>query len=727
MNAARRCQGLLRGGLLAVGVLVSAARSAYAQNTTGTTSVPSVPATDSARVLAALPGVIDSTLLLDAGARRVGLTTYALRSDVRGRVAGAPRSGPRAPAVIRYRVSTDWLMSTAPGEAFFVRQETRADVLVRLDVGRTAHQWTVDPFVQHAQNPAIQTAITTLGGRATWRGRLPGNGGDTLSTLHVGALVGVRRDVRRQYADAGPAIGAELAATWLPPNAPAGSMPVRVVSRVLRATFGPRVFTRVLAEAAWDVALPASTVSAGPGAVQLGAGWLAGRTDDYLSGNIQRIQSDTLTARLGVGYPLARGVTFRSDNALALPARQFAYVPVTGDAAVGVASARLRNSSFRQRDVQLRQEVRSQWRRLRGGVQFTYQERQRAYAVQAGRLDSSGLQLATAARQEGLKDSRERTSAWTTDAEWAPLPKRAEGPRHVFSSRTTAQILHLDTPSQQNQQDRDEVYYQARAQWATTWNSTFRTTLALAAERREFVYIKAVQSAENYTERVVAYEPGFRWNPGRFAWTADVQLRAIYQVRALRSEQGRNRATRLLQWQQEASYRFGDRAGTRREWLLTATYQRRESRFGVLRWPEFTESPLDTTIANDYLLALRHALPVRVGRPAGLRHAVRVGYRFFEQRVLQPGGLTVPGDAPRLIYRRDFTWQHGPELRYERALPARGLQLNAGVWLQGITTFRRYRPGKSLYAGPSLTPADFPNRARRTDPYFDMSIVWRWR
>ncbi len=730
---------------LGLSALLSIARLANAQNPPDATSVPHSAALDSlARLQPAETVDVDSTLLLDAGARRIGLTTYAVRSEVRGRVGPPdplrPGAAPRG-TTIRYRLNTDWLISSAPGEDFFVRQETRAAVQLQRWLGAVPGRWLVEPFVQHAQNPAIRTAITTLGSRAAWQGRVPGAAPtDSVSRVRVGVLAGLRRDVRRQYADAGPAVGADILAIWLPPNVP-GAAPVRVWGRALRATFGPRVFTRLLADAAWEVALPASNPAAGPGAVQLGAGWRVGRTDDYLSGNVQRIASDTLTARLGVVYPLARGLSFRSDNVLGLPGRRFAYRPVTGgDATVGGTAARLRNSSFRQRDVQLRQEVRGQWRRLRGGVQFGYTERQRTYDVQSGRLDSTAAQLTVAARQEQLKDIRERTSAWITDAEWAPVPRRATGPRHVFSTRTTAQILRLDTPSEQNVQDRDEVYYQARTQWAATWDPTFRTTLALAAEFRQFVYIKAAQSAENYTERVVAYEPGFRWQPGRFGWTADVQLRAIYQVRALRSEQGRNRATRLLQWQQEWSYRLGGdgvsggpsgasgaSGRARREWLLTATYQRRESRFAVLSWPEFKEAPLDTTIANDYLLAVRRGLGTRPGRPAGLRHAVRLGYRFFEQRVQQPGGLTLPGEAPRLIYRRDFTWQHGPELRYERTLPARGLQLNAGVWLQRITTFRRYRAGKGLYSGASLTPPDFPSRARRADPYFDVSLVWRWR
>ncbi len=726
MFSARRLHFLPGLSLLGL-LLLTSATAASAQDVQNTTTVP-----EAARPETPQPAETptDSTLLLDAASRRVGLTTYSVRSDVRGRVPGVAADGR---TTVRYHASTDWLLSSAAGEKLFVRQDSRAELSAERRLGKrpvAEAPFTLGPLLQHIQNPSIQTAISTAAARATWRGRLPTGGGgatDSLSpaSVRVGVLAGLRRDARQQYVDTGPAVGADVAALWTPPGAPAGSSPVRFYGRAIHATLGPRSYTRASADAAWElISIGPASADGTPGAVrsvQMGAGWRFGRIDDYLSGNIQRIRSDTLTARLGLTYPLTKALIFRSENIVTLPARSFAYRPVPG---ADLPAARLRNSSFEQRELLLRQEARGQWRRLRGGMQFSYQERQRSYDVQSGRLDSTTTQLAIAARQETLKDVRERTSAWTTDAEWAPIARRPDGPRHVFSTRTTAQILHLDTPSDQNQQDRDEVYYQGRVQWAANWDPTFRTTLAVAAEYRQFIYIKAIQTAENYTERVVAYEPGFRWQPGRFGWKAEVQLRAIYQVRALTSEQARNRATRLLQWQQEWTYRLP--AG-RREWLLTATYQRRESRFAVLRWPDFKESPLDTTVANDYLVAVRHALPVRLGRSGGLSHALRIGYRFFEQRVHQTSGLAVPNDAPRLIYRRDFTWQHGPEIRYERALPARGLLLNAAVWLQRITTFRRYQEGKGVFSGATFTPADFPNRARRTDPYFDVGLTWRWR
>lgn len=690
---------------LAAGLFLAGSSAANAQQPI------SVPTDSTVVVVAPAP---DSTLVLEVASRRVGLTTFSQRSDWRGRL---PGSGGSERSLLRYHITTDWLASIAPGEDFFVRQETRVVVAGRRAL-RTGGPWVLEPFLQHLQNPAIRMAISTVGARTSWRGRLPGLAAtDSVSTVAVGLLLAGRRDARRQYTDLGPTAGADLLLAWQLPGLPEGSGPVRLYARTLQAAMGPRTFNRTTAEGSWE------WTDAAPGGltvVRLSAEWRQGRTEDYLSGNIQRIRSDTLSGRLQVVYPLNQHLTLRSDNALALPARRFGYRPVPG---AERDAQRLRNSSYDQRDVQLRQEARGRWRRLRGGVQFAYTERQRAYAVQAGRLDSSENQLLTASRQEQLKDIRERTTAWLTDAEWAPLPRRPDGVRHSVSTRTTAQLLRLDTPSDQNNQDRDEVYYQGRAQWATQWDPTFRTAIALAGEWRQFVFIKASQSAENYVERIVGYEPSFQWAPGRFSWKADFQLRSLYQVRALRSEQGRNRATRLLRWEQEWSWRLPTRA----TWLLTATYQRRESRFSVLDWTNFSESPLDTTIANDYLVAIRRALPTRASRPADLSHAVRVGYRFFEQRVHQRSALNVPGQAPQLIFRRDFTWQHGPEVRYERALPARGLRLTATVWLQRITTFRRYKTGLGTYAGTSFTAADFPNRATRTNPYFDVLLTWRWR
>ena len=119
---------------------------------------------------------------------------------------------------------------------------------------------SLEPFVQHQQNPAIRTAISTVGGRAGWRLRLPAFGPDaatdSVSVLALGLVAGVRRDARPQATDAGPALGVEVLARYcLPrlttrPTTP--NAPLLLHVRALGATLGQRAFRRVLAEAAWE-------------------------------------------------------------------------------------------------------------------------------------------------------------------------------------------------------------------------------------------------------------------------------------------------------------------------------------------------------------------------------------------------------------------------------------------------------------------------------------------
>lgn len=682
------------------------------------------PAVEATTVPIAPP---DTALALDLTTRRVGLTTYSLLTAARGRL-DLPRHAAHPLWRLRYVVLTDWLGATSQGADFFVRQETRALVSAVRGWG-PGERGTVEPFGQHYQNPAVRLAISTVGTRVGWTFPLPGAGrllADSAqpgpvdeNNIRVVVLAGARRDARRQYDDLGPAGGAELRAAWHLPGTVPGAPPLRAQLRALGARLGPRQFGRLLADAAWDSGEPTQAGADGLGRPQVRAqaGYRRGRTDDYQSANVQRIMSDTLLTRLALVWPVSTTLVLRSDNAVQWPTRRFIYRVVPGEE---TGAVRLRDFGYRQREVQLRQEARVQGATTRASLQFTYTERQRGYQVFAGRLDSTAAQLTIAGRQESLKDIRERTTAWLTAGEWSPRPGLPGGPRHTLGANTTARLLRLDTPSDLNDQDRDEVLYQGRTYWTVRWAPAFRTTVALAAEWRQWVFLKASQSAENYTERVVGYEPGFRWAPGSFTWQADFQVRALYQVRALDAEQARNRATRLLSWQQELSWRLPARA----DWRLLLTYQRRESRFAQLDWEHFAEAPLDTTVANDYLLSTRRALPTRATAPVGLTHALRVGYRFFEQRVHQRAGLSAPGKGPQLIYRRDFTWQHGPDLRYERALPARGWHLEAHAWLQFLSTFTRYHEGAGFFTGPAATPEELNRRAARIDPYFDLTLSW---
>ena len=148
-----------------------------------------------------------------------------------------------------------------------------------------------------------------------------------------------------------------------------------------------------------------------------------------------------------------------------------------------------------------------------------------------------------------------------------------------------------------------------RFTWAGRWAATFRTTLELAGEYRQMVFIRAGLSAESYVDRLLHWEPGFVWAPGKFSLRSAHHFWVSYQVRDRESEQFRNRASRVLEQIQSLSYQLRPRL------LLLTDYARRENRVGQLDWTKFRENPLDTSVTHDFLVGGARVGPVPGAAP----------------------------------------------------------------------------------------------------------------
>ncbi|MDX5347747.1 MAG: hypothetical protein LPK19_10920, partial [Hymenobacteraceae bacterium] len=517
---------------------------------------------------------------------------------------------------------------------------------------------------------------------------------DSLAQLQYAAFAGIRRDSRSQFTNTGPEAGAEIRAKLFPySKTEFGSGRISAA----RAWLGPRVYQQIAAEGFYEKELNAfSTISAK-------AGYFTTISEDYVTGTIQRIKSDTLTGQLQWHYQLLPELVFKSDNLLALPARQFHYRQHE------TQSVTRQNFSYNQLDLNLQQELNYSKNRLRASLQFLYRERDRSYQLQ-NNLNLSGTQLESAANREKIKDIRESTTAWLFSADYL-LTKR-----HSITAQSRAQLLRLDTPSEENDQDRDEVHYVGKLQLNSRWGNNFRTTFALAGEQRQFVFIKAAQSAENYTDHILRYEPGFTWAPGRFSIRSQYQLWVTYHVRALTSEQLKNRSDRTLYQQYELSYSLN------RNWRTSLLYNRRENRLSLLNWQKFTESPLDTTISNDLTLSLQKRF-----RNEFSESSLRLGYRYFEQRIQNRNGLQLPDATPKTIYLHNITRQHGPELTAEYRHSKYRLDFYASVWLQQLHTFYSYATTETPFLGPALSLSDLNRKQKHFYPTFEVSLNWQFR
>ncbi|MCB2379991.1 hypothetical protein LGH70_20520 [Hymenobacter sp. BT635] len=630
----------------------------------------------------------DSLLLLSFRARRVGVSTYSQQTELRGRLLLTPQQ------MLHYRLLSDWIYDER-GQPPFVREDYGAHVLHTLTLGRN---WQVGQLAHYEQSRANATRTGAWQARLGYQHRLrPATALDTLSVARYVLLGGVAYDARNGRRDTGPTYGLEVTTLIYPSQQAKDPVAVRLFGT--RAQLGPRIWQRTLAEGFYARAFDAFS----SGSLRLG--YRANRAEDYVPGNVQRIQSDTLAGQLSWVYQLSDKASFRSDNLLALPRRAFAYRQLSAE------SDTVQNLGYQQQELDTRQEVRVNSKKLQFVLLFNYRERNRNYALENNR-NLSPARLSTATEREQIKDISEKTTLWQSELTWLPLP------RHSLSVLGSAQLLRVDTPSQENNQDRDEAQHSLRLVWVGRWAGAFRTSLAVGGEYRQFVFIRASLSAENYADRLLHWEPSFTWAPGRFSLKSTYHLWVSYQVRDRLSEQLKNRASRVLEQQQHLGYQFTPRL------LASLDYIRRENRIGLLNWEQFKESPLDTSITHDFSASLRHSWGALRGQ-----NSLRLGYRFLEQRshgraALLDGGAN--GSASTLIYLRSLTRQQGPELAYERRTQT-GFTVAASLWLQQLRTFYRYTEGQGAYVGAGYTTEDLQRSTRNLYPYFEVAVNWRIR
>ncbi len=636
------------------------------------------------------PAGADTSLLLVTRARRVGVSTFVQNSGIRGYLQLGPRQQ------LRYRVGTDMIYDSR-GTPAFVREDYGADVAQVFTLDEANH-WQLGQQLHYDQSRANATRTGLWLGRLGYQRRLrPTSPTDSLSQMRLTVLGGLATDRRNGRDDAGFAYGFDAAALLFTNGPAAAPLVVRMLGT--RAALGPRTMQRLVAEAAGEQAfLPEMPLT-----VQGQVGYRTNRAEDYLLGSVQRIQSDTVAAQVGASYRINPFATLRSDNNLLLPTRAFRYRRLREGADT------LQDVGYRQRELDTRQELRFTGAKLQTAISFSYRERTRAYYLDNSR-NLPAPRLATVLAREQVKDITEQTTQWQANLTWLPAP------RHSLALLGNAQLLRVDAPSKDNQQTRDELQNLLRLTWTGRWAGAFRTTLGLAGEYRRTVFIRAGQSAENYADHLLHWEPGFTWAPGKWSIRSNYHLWVSYQVRDLVSEQGRNRASRVLEQTQSITYQV------RPHLLLLADYVRRENRVGQLDWAKFRESPLDTSVTHDFAIGARQSW----AGPRGST-SLRLGYRLLEQRNYGRAALVsdaANGPSSTLIYLRNITRQQGPEVAVERRATA-NFNLTASIWLQWLRTFSTYTAGRGNYVGNSYTAVDLDRETRRLLPYFELAAEWR--
>lgn len=428
-----------------------------------------------------------------------------------------------------------------------------------------------------------------------------------------------------------------------------------------------------------------------------GAGIKLRRAEDYLQNVIQSIRSDTLTARLGIRYRISENWQVVSQNQWSQPNRFFNY-------RVWQSGPDRQNTQYIQDEYQLRQELRYLSPKLRAIGAYEFRLRNRDYNV-TNNLDSGLRYLNTVRLREKIKDIREATTAYTYDIIYNPTAK------HTLKLNTLAQLLRVDTWSPENNQDRDELVYSGeinweyRPFWGFVWGQKFSGSF------RHIVFINADQSIENFKERILRYEPWFRWVQGPLTLSTQYSIFVTYHVRDYEAEQLKNRSNRVWLIQSAAVYRFNPK------WSLQTDWTRRENRLSFLNWEKFSESPIDTVVIHDFTFKANKKFFLKNGPSIN----TSFGYRFFRQSRRSESGIENAG--PKTGYINQLTWQFGPVLNLS-ATPHPRFSLTGYIWLQSTQVFNIYKITNLPWAGSTQTQLELSRRTGNFWPMFSLSFQW---
>ena len=389
--------------------------------------------------------------------------------------------------------------------------------------------------------------------------------------------------------------------------------------------------------------------------------------DDYQSQSIERIKSDTLGSTLSWQYPLLKGVFWQAQGQFLRTQRRFDYD------SFGRPTPEFSDLSFVQVDFGTRQEISAARGDWTGRFTYEFQYLDRGYALENS-LALPTVQYQRLLVKEREKDFFRRLSAFDLAIDYRP------NPRHRLTLTANNRYLQHDTPSEVNFDDHDELSYGAALEWQADWARRFMTRYRVIGSQRQYAFLLARRSQDNYTQHNLRAEASFRWDIlDRLTFRGEQAVYVNYNVKDFEDLNRTNRSTRNLQTRLELRYR------PLRRLDIEVDFSRRETHVSYLNWEAFSETTLDTTVFYNASglarLGLNQGRRYRWQGEAGYRHFSQL--RYLNTAMISLENLLTPINLAILVH------QTGPTTGL-RLLMRGGGSLEASVWWQWQIQAYRY-------------------------------------
>ncbi|MES2387435.1 MAG: hypothetical protein V4543_05505 [Bacteroidota bacterium] len=445
-----------------------------------------------------------------------------------------------------------------------------------------------------------------------------------------------------------------------------------------------------------------------------GSSYTTRRVEDYLRRGdalrgdtatmIQSVVSDTVVTFLNLNYRISKALSLRSYNEYDRQYRGFNFRQYQN------ISTKI-NEFYNEQDILLRQEAVLNIKKFQASMRFEYTLADRVNrlgktpGISQSIADSLYLNMEKTPVIE--KDFTNTRYAWAYSVSYAPSRS------HVFTANTLAQLLRVSTPSVTKKRDHDEELYSGEVAYNTLWSSIFRTGFKVSGSFTHLVNINANNSSSNSKQRILRFEPNFRFQRGGLLWTGSYNLAVTYSVFDYKSQSLQDRSNRIFLTTQNLEYRFG------RKYAVLLDFIRRENRFGLLDWERFRESPLDTVITYDVTLRGRRNI-IMTGKGV---FRMELGYRLFRTGRHDKGSLTGADTVNYLIYTNNVTLQHGPKFTAAWDMGSK-LQFSADCWMMTSRIFTTYRKTNVAYIGNDIPIKSLQTVLNNFYPYFTFKLSY---
>ncbi|HUL43879.1 MAG TPA: hypothetical protein VLY03_05940 [Bacteroidota bacterium] len=305
--------------------------------------------------------------------------------------------------------------------------------------------------------------------------------------------------------------------------------------------------------------------------------------------------------------------------------------------------------------------------RLASGVLFGYYERDENHSLQPDAALSASV-ARTLSENEERKDNISRR--YVLSGFLAGEPSNSDS----VAVSGSGSLLHYDTPSSDNDDDRDELLalFNLSTRHVLSRSLSIRTTTDLTLYH--LVYLFSTKSANNTWNRILRFSPTLWYTPADWFFSVNTfEVLANYTVYDFEfiSSSPQSFSFRQFSFVDSTSFALTRRLSL--EWFsIIRTYER-----GELHWDEFSERPVNLFDEKTFIGTVRYALTERLLFSIGIRYfsQTRYGYagadRTLENLLHSTGPLAAI--SMNVGARTELALQGWYERQTQTGQPDRGL------------------------------------------------------